>query len=243
MDIFEATPSERARGGNTIALFLALYLLVLAFFILLVTISSVEKVKSNAVMDSLTSTFRSLVTPSTSLTAFQSKEGNIIAGQQFQQEVTDLFATTLQVARVEVVQPGRLMQVRMDAESLFYTDEARLREAHQPLYDRLVATLSSHPPGLSYDMEFLIGIAYDAEKGLPEGGALPMVRAAAFALEMESRGIPPQAIAIGILPENAGEVLMNFFVRDEEENRLMFGIDDAADDGTEDEATGDIVEE
>lgn len=230
MDSLDATPNERAHGGNVIALFLALYLLVLAFFILLVTISSVEKVKSNAVMDSLTSTFKSIIPPSSSLTAFQSREGSIVAGQRFQEEVTGIFATTLQVAKVEVVHPGRLMQVRMNADSLFYTDEARLREAHQPLYDRLVATVSSHPPGLSYDLEFLVGIEHDAAKGLPPGTSLPMVRAAAFALELESRGIPPQSIAIGILPEAAGEILMNFYVRDEEENKLMFGVEEAAGD-------------
>ena len=70
-------------GGQTTALFLALYLLVLAFFIVLVTISSLEDVKSKAVMDSLTSTFSSLLPPTTDLTFFASREGDILAGEAF----------------------------------------------------------------------------------------------------------------------------------------------------------------
>ena len=65
---------------STIALFLGLYLVVLAFFILLVSISSIEKTKSSKVMDSLSSTFTSLLPPSADLTTFTAKDGDIIAG-------------------------------------------------------------------------------------------------------------------------------------------------------------------
>ena len=66
---------EPEHGSNTPALFLSLFLLVLAFFILMVTISTLEEVKTKSVMDSLTSTFTSIVPPSTDPTRFKSKEG------------------------------------------------------------------------------------------------------------------------------------------------------------------------
>jgi len=91
MESVHIPPQEQARGGSTIAVYLSLFLVVLAFFILLVTISSVEQVKSNAVMDSLTSTFASVMPPSTDLTPFAAKEGDVIAGQVFQEEVTGFF--------------------------------------------------------------------------------------------------------------------------------------------------------
>ncbi|MCG8508815.1 MAG: hypothetical protein MI741_06260, partial [Rhodospirillales bacterium] len=79
-------------GSHVTSLFLALYLLVLAFFIVLVTISTPEDVKSQAVMDSLSSTFSSLLPPSTDLTAFSSREGDLLAGQALQEEMTDISA-------------------------------------------------------------------------------------------------------------------------------------------------------
>ena len=222
MSEFDASPSEKGHGDNTLALFLGLYLLVLAFFILLVSISSIEKVKSNAVMDSLTSTFKTLIPPSTALTAFQSKEGDIIAGQQFQEEVTGIFATTLQVARVEIVQPGRLMRVKMPADTLFYENKATIREAHFAMVDRLVAALSGRPPGQRYDMEFLLGTPDGKDRGFMTGQTLPMRRVAAFAAGLESRGAPPDSMSVGFLPGAADEILINFFVRNEDETALRF---------------------
>ena len=138
------------------ALFLGLYLLVLAFFILLVTISTREEVKANAVMDSLSATFSTILPPSTSPAAFTAREDSIQAGQEFQERVTRLFATTLQVAKVESVQPGRLMRVLLPSDSLFFPGETRIRESRYPLLDRMVAAMSGRPPGVRYDMEFVI---------------------------------------------------------------------------------------
>lgn len=222
MSEFEASPQEKGHGDNTLALFLGLYLLVLAFFILLVTISSLEKVKSNAVMDSLTSTFKTLIPPSTSLTAFQSKEGDVLAGQQFQEEVTGIFATTLQVAKVEIVQPGRLMRVKMGADVLFHENRADIREAHFAFADRVVASLSGRPPGLRFDMEFLIGTPDGVTRPFTTGNTLPMRRAASFAAAMEARGAPPDSMSVGFLPAQPDDVIINFFVRDEDETRLRF---------------------
>jgi len=155
-DTLQRPRSERA-DGHTTALFLSLYVLVLAFFIVLVSMSSPEKIKSRAVMDSLTSTFASLLAPSGELTAFTSKEGDFLAAQAFQEQIAAVFASPVRVARVEIVQPGRLMRVVMGADSLFLPETAEIREAHIPLLDRIVASLSVTTPGLHYDMEFLIG--------------------------------------------------------------------------------------
>ena len=80
-----------ASGGmdgksQSIFLFLSLFLLVFAFFIVLVSISTLEEVKSNAVKDSLTSTFTTVLPPSTDPTEFTSKDGDFLAGQQFQEQ-------------------------------------------------------------------------------------------------------------------------------------------------------------
>lgn len=222
MSEFEATPQEKGHGDNTLALFLGLYLLVLAFFILLVTISSVEKVKSSAVMDSLTSTFKTLIPPSSSLTAFQSKDGDVLAGQTFQEEVTGIFATMLQVAEVKVIQPGRMMRVKIPAETLFEDGAPVVRGAHFSLLDRIVAAISARPPGARYEMEFLIGTPGGMDRAFTTGNTLAMRRAAAFAASLEDRGAPPDSMSVGFLPGQPDDVLINFFVRSEDETRLRF---------------------
>jgi len=209
-------------GNTTILQFLSLYLLVLAFFILLVTISTFEKVKSSAVMDSLNSTFATVLPPKTDLTSFTSKSGPIVAGQAFQDKTSKLFATTLGVEKIEVIQPGRVMRVQMAADSLFENEKAVIREAQRPMIDRLIASLSNRPPGFQFDMEFVIGSAFATGTSLPIGQTLEMSRAGAFVREMLGRGIPPDAISIGMRHIEEGQIVMWFYVRSPEEARNFY---------------------
>ncbi len=214
-------PTE-GHGGSSIALFLALYLLVLAFFILLVSISTIEEVKSQAAMDSLSSSFTTILPPSLQLTAISESEGEVLAGQRFQEQVTNIFSTTIQVSSVDVIQPGRLMRIEIDSDILFETGKAEIRESNHPLLDRIVASLSGRPPGLRYDMEFVIGSSYEAGKIMPIGQTLEMSRAGAFVRAMMERGVPPDSVAVGIQPGDPNESNIWFYVRSSDETRLKF---------------------
>ena len=224
MDNMDAhIPPQQESGDQTIALFLGLYLVVLAFFILLVTISTVEDTKSKKVMDSLSSAFTSIVPPSADLQSFKSKDGDVLAGQEFQQQVTGIFATELGVDKVETVQPGRQMRLMMAADSLFFQGESRIRPAMYPLLDRTVAALSSRPAGLRYDLEFVIGTPTLSDgKTMPIAQTLEVQRAGAFARAMFERGIPPDSVSVGMRPGHVGEVVIWFYTRDVEADKLRF---------------------
>ena len=209
---------------NTMSLFLALFLLVLAFFIVLLSISTLEEVKSKAVQNSLTSTFKTVVSPSTDPTEFTSKDGDVLAGQQFQEQITDLFATTLQIAKIEVVQPGRLMRIKLPTNTMFIDDQSTVRSVAVPAVDRIVAVLSSRPPGVRFDMEFVIGSAFASGNSLPVGQTLEFQRIGNLAREMFRRGVPPDIVSIGIKPGRSDEVAFWFFVRRESEGRLCFDV-------------------
>ncbi|HER26288.1 MAG TPA: hypothetical protein ENI69_04185, partial [Rhodospirillales bacterium] len=201
-------PSE-GHGGSSIALFLGLYLLILAFFIMLVSISTLEEVKTKAAMKSLSATFTSILPPSLDLTAVSSTDGAVLAGQNFQQQITNMFSTTIQVSKVDVIQPGRLMRIRLKADVLFEADSAQVRPSVQPLMDRIVAAVSGRPPGQRFDMEFVVEStsATDIEQ------TLEMLRAGNFARDMLARGLPPDSLAVGLEPGDGGGVTIWFYVR------------------------------
>lgn len=221
MDDFptSASPAYDGRQG-TVVIFLSLFLMVLAFFIVLVAISTVEEVKSKAVMNSLSSTFTTYQPTGAKPTDFTAKEGEVLGRPEFQEEITGVFATTLQVAKVEIVKPGRLMRARMPADAIFYEGENRIKPHVLPFFDRIVAALGSRPPGIRFDMEFVIGAAGPENGALPVRESLEMTRSGAFAREMISRGAPPDSVAIGLVPGDPGQVTMRFYVRNQEDLRL-----------------------
>jgi hypothetical protein len=214
---------EQPAAGSTVTLFLALYLVVLAFFIVLVSISSPEKVKSKAVMDSLTSVFASVLPPKTSLTAFAADEGDVIAAREFQRTVSDMFATQLRVARVEEVQPGRLMRVSLPVEAMFQSGQAVLRENRLSLLDRIVAAISARPPGLRFDMEFVVGRALAIDGPSVASPTAEINRAGAFARQMLARGAPPDSISVAVGPGDPGQALITFYVRSLDDAVVPFG--------------------
>lgn len=225
MDDFKITPRPDMSegGGSTTSLFLGLYLLVLAFFILLVSISTRETVRTNAVMDSLTSAFSAVLPPNTDLTAFNAKQGDVLAGQRFQEEITGIFTTAVSVAQIRVVRPGRLMQIMVPSDALFHVGEARIREAQYALMERIVTTLSGAPAGLRYELEFVVGTRRGVGGILDVQGGLEMRRAAAFAREFAARGGSRRSIAIGLKPGDPARTVISFYVRAGNEGLIAAG--------------------
>ncbi len=176
-------------------------------------------------MDSLTSTFSAILPPTSDLTQFASKEGDVLAGQLFQSQLTELFSTAVQVIKMEVVQPGRLMRVVLPSDTLFFPDTTKIREAQFPLLDRVVATLSRRTPGLRYEMQFVIGSPYVEGTNLPTGTTLETSRASVFVHDMLSRGAPPDSLSVGLKPGNPDQITLWFHVRlrDEERKRWTAG--------------------
>lgn len=212
-EFLNSNPSGHDGRTGTAYVYLSLFFLVLAFFIVLVAISTIEKTKSKAVMNSLTSTFTTYQPEGTKPTDFTAKEGDVLGRQAFQEKITGIFATTLQVAKVEVVKPGRLMRAQMPSSAMFENNEARIRQNALAFLDRTVAALGGRPPGLRFDLEFVIGTLTTGDKLLPVGENLPMARAGAFAREMISRGAPPDSVAIGLAPGDPEKITLRFYVR------------------------------
>lgn len=219
---FGGENKSKGDSGRVITLFLSLYLVVLAFFILLVSISSTEEVKSKALMESLTSTFSSVLPPRMDLQAFNATTGEFLAADEFQRQVTGLFSTVVGVVKVEAIQPGRLMRVELDGNSLFMQDQAVVREGQYPFMDRLVSALSANPPGLRFEMEFVISAPWSDDMTMPVEQTLPVRRAGAFARELLTRGAPPGSVSIGLKGGESDTIEIWFHIRATEENRIKF---------------------
>ena len=91
-------------------LVLSLFLLLLAFFILLNAISIRTEVKSRAVMDSLLSTFRTVESSTQSAQTFLSSLGATPEPEQLVDKMRRLWVTAVPIAEIEVLTDGRTMQ-------------------------------------------------------------------------------------------------------------------------------------
>lgn len=202
------TPTKANESNKTGTLFLSLFLLILAFFIVLVSISRVQDSKTNAVKASLGTTFTKIM--DSSVSDFTVKDSEDPAGKEFQEEITTVFTTHLQVAKVNIVQPGKLMIARMPNSAVFLENTFELNPNLFEFIDRTVAILGSRPPGTHFDMEFIVGVP-DGILSIEQN--INMERAGSFAREVLTRGAPPDSISVGIMPGEENLIVMRFYVR------------------------------
>lgn len=208
MSEFIAPTPTREEGNKTGTLFLSLFLLILAFFIVLVSISRVQDSKTNAVKQSLGTTFTKIM--DSSVSDFTVKDSDDPAGKEFQEEITTIFTTHLQVAKVEIVQPGSLMVARMPISAFFQDDGTKINPNVFEFLDRTVAILGSRPPGTHFDMQFIIGVP---EGLIPIEQTTELGQLGNFAREILSRGAPPDSISVGLYPGEPEQITIRYYVR------------------------------
>jgi hypothetical protein len=205
--------------NSLLMLVLSLYLLLLAFFVVLNTISNVEVSRSMAVTGSLNETFAADGRPADKSSALVSRQGDVLAGAAFLSRLGNLIKTELDFAQIEDVLPGRLMAVTMSADSLFIPGREAINPLLRPVIDRVAKALINPLPGVRYDVDILVGKSATDELVLGRSAFLAKVFAAA--------GSPARSIAAGTEQDSPGRLRLLFHVRPRNEARLIFRDDGA----------------
>jgi flagellar motor protein MotB len=208
---FPALPTADAGGPDIMAsLFLSLILLVLAFFIVMVSISRVDAERSTGVIESVADTFASHVPR---VASRGSQRGNVVDGEDLEQSLKRLFATELAVAEFRTVAPGRILEIEMASEVLFHREEARIRLARSRLLDRLVATVTMRPPGQRVDVQGLVSTGTPKGSELPTSpSALSIRRAGTLGEALVRRGLPRSHLAVGFSPGQNDRIVLVFSI-------------------------------
>jgi hypothetical protein len=202
-------------GSRTPLLFqiLSLYLLLLAFFVVLNAISHVENARSRAVTGSLNETFAAQGTPTDETRSLTSSTGAVVADAAFTKRVGNLIRTELELAEIEEVEPGRLLAVRAPADSFFVPGRAAIDPLHRRLVERVADAMKSPAAGIRYDVDIMLGVA--GRDGLATR------RAAYLASVFAAAGAPARNVAAGIEHGTPGRLSLLFHIRPLSEGRMV----------------------
>lgn len=211
--------SGAASAEDATGLFMtSVYLILLAVFVVLTSISVFEPAKSREVLASVAEAFGT--GPGTSRGGpwpGRALEG-IDEAAELHRRIGDLFETSIQVAKIEHVDPSRLMRIAVPASAFFAGDEV----SHEalPLLDEVARILGSRSGTRVHRLEFVMG----AEPG--SRSAHEVRRAGAVARALRSAGAPSDAVVIGLGPADRGEARFLFQAVDPADGRVDFGRDD-----------------
>lgn len=201
---FGASNGRDDGGDGATLLYLGVFILLLAFFILLNSISHFHDEKVGAVIHSVDQAFSSqaLLTGAAGDRQHARREA-----ARAVQDLGDLIRAELPLAKVEAgAQTGTLV-VALPAVNLFLADGTAVRPSHQAMLDRMARALEPRGHGVSVRAEFLF-----ATKG--ETDPAPLVaRAGVLARAVTALGADPASLSVGLeTGAEAGQVRLLFSV-------------------------------
>lgn len=199
-------------------LFLSLFLLLLAFFILLNALATRDDLRVRAVIDSLVLTFKPPDQEQISVEAFVSALEQTPTAEQLIQEMERLWVGTIPMTKVEQLRPGRLMQFVVPVHEVFVGRSANIRADRRQLLVRIAKTLGLKAEGRVNELQFVV----DDGTGELGNRKLQTERVSGIVREFVSHGAPAQTVTAGLQSGLNRSVRVRFFVRDEARAYLDF---------------------
>jgi flagellar motor protein MotB len=210
----EYLANRRKRGstsdGNIVAM-LSLKLLLLAFFILLSTMSSFEEKRSRAVLESVATTFEGHVAAIRSLDNPAAGLGQLENAPSLVDQLKSLFRQTLPVVEMEESPTGNALRLEVPADSVFVAGSARLAPGRGVLLDRLARILNGEDgPEAAYELQLLHSVRGSGDEA---AGELAVQRGGVMARRLSDLGVARDSLSIALwprAPEAAGDGLIAF---------------------------------
>jgi len=208
----------------SVALFLGLYLILLAFFILLSTISSISAEKSEAAVGSINSAFRSdsrveALTGDSLL--FAPGAGQL--DRKLLGAVRASFSSAFPNEELNETVIGKSVRFVISADQIFQPGSPAIQDEASDLLEKLAASLDSSVLGFRNEIEVVLRTGENLPSGGNPEGRLLIERAGALAREMLAKGVHARSVQTGLRAGASGTIA--FFFRQTEETAPVISFE------------------
>jgi len=209
-----ATSRAKSGGGPSgVMSMLSIFLLLLAFFVMLNTLAKFETTKTRAVIGSLNATFN-IGNPAGREHEFGSFVGKVGAARSIHAEVSLLLRTLFGVGRYDLVQLGNVVVLDIDADALFSGD-TKPAPALLLFANRITGRVLPPPPGTRLNLEVTTyrGVG-KLDAADPKKIDVAARRAGAVVRGFERVGFETHQLATGLAEGNPRKLRIEFRVTD-----------------------------
>ncbi len=208
MSLSRPTPREPDKGASQ-PLFLSLFLLLLAFFILLNALSTIEPGRSNRVLESVQRAFPAEFRAQFGDGVLEADPGQVI-GETVRAGIGTIFRQVLPVARVTVEPDGNPIYVSAPVARVYARAAGGVTPVGERLASRLAPLMAAPPAGSVLELDVLFAVAAD------ERGAAREARGRAVSDLVDHfvrSGIDPALVSAGLEPGQSDTVRFVFRTR------------------------------
>lgn len=212
----------QSNPDGPVFLFLSLYLLLLAFFILLNAIAETRDSRVQAAVASVKEAFLDKKPETQSFTDSAANPDVLIASDEFLETVKSVFSTAVNIKSFHENSDGTLLRVTIETSRIFEKGNAKLRQSIFPLLDGLAISLHTPAEGERRQVEVVLGTGESLPQGSQLGQNTEIRRAGVLARALRARGVPGNAMTVGIQVGDANLAQLTFFTREIENTQVTF---------------------
>ncbi|KZD08123.1 flagellar motor protein MotB [Oceanibaculum pacificum] len=202
----EETANPAAAGGQAL---LSLYLLLLAFFILLHSMSSFETERAQQVVEGVNQSFPSFLRTGT-VGGDGIAAGGLAVGADSSAKLGALFQQYFALEPVDQAARADVYRVDLPVATLFPGDGADISPRGMAFFAPFAEILRNPPAGTRLEVELLQGGSIDLPAARAGIQTPAMARMSALAQALIAAGLPPDQLSVGFMPGSAQRI--GFFV-------------------------------
>jgi hypothetical protein len=206
-------PNLRRLFGSegTMGLFVALYLILLAFFILLNAVSEQAASKAAAAMESVNVTFKESRQVDNRPTIDPSA-ADLASKDVVLRQVSRAFLAEMDLPGRFATKGGNSFEVQFPTDNLFLRGSLRVRPDMRPFLDQLIAAVQAAPNGKPQQLAILFGTGSGpVARVMTRPQEIAVRRAGALARYLRRKGLADGSYTVGFTAIPEGEIKAAFW--------------------------------
>ena len=201
------TPEQ---NDPSVVLFVSVYLLLLAFFLVLNAISQRDSEKVKAAMGSVAATFTPLKQPLSDVVDLLNDSTDVVGNDTLATDIIRLFDSMVDVPGYHASIDGNVLEISFPADELFYDFSHIVRDRHQPLMKKIATILSIGKAGYRNELRIALDWEKEAKAATTLATDLSLIRAGSAASRLISLGVPPDSVVSGLIESKGRRVHLIF---------------------------------
>ncbi len=215
----ENAPGEKKPGGDTTSLFVSLYLIILAFFMVLNSISNQSQTKVKSATDSVTRAFDNPFAPDADFIDVTEGENSQLPNDEFYEQLQGVFASLIGFEGKFPSQGGNTIRVEFAQSNIYEEQSSEFRPDQEAFFVQLANFLNNEGFGTVREIEYIIYTGDDFPAGPQYWNDVQILRSGAIIQKLTGMGVREDQLSIGVFPGPEDLLKISFFIRDEVASR------------------------
>lgn len=215
---YSPPPEPEKKDTKSAVLFVSLYLVVLAFFVMLNSIAEIQPKRTTKAIGSLKDVFSEVKPPKEKLPFLPILQpiGTQLVAQNYFTLIADLAKEMLSLVDAQVLEKGKRMLIVIPKATFFIEETTEISPIITAFLERLADELANlgvgSEIGAAYVIEFTIGSAEVTTNATAQNN-IDLARAGNIGRLLVNEGLPETSIFVGIGEEDVDSVTMTFIKR------------------------------